>query len=99
MQDLHAELAAYNDAMVEAMVLDDASAFKRQHKARAEELGLQAWDHLNETASLPTRIAFLNDLHAEVSCCRLRPVNPCSFLQEMQPVPLVCAADWGRRRR
>lgn len=63
---MHAELAAYNDAMVAAMVLDDAAALQRQRRTTAAELSLQPLDPLNETASVPARVAFLNELHAEV---------------------------------
>ena len=65
-EDVHAELRAYNDAMVAAMVLDEAAAAARQRPPKAADLGLQPLDKLNDTASLPLRIAFLNELHEEV---------------------------------
>ena len=79
MTDLHAELKAYNDAMTEAMVLDDASALRRQRRTTAAELGLQPADPLDETASIPARIAFLNELHAEASRAGLLAEDSCCF--------------------
>lgn len=66
MEDLHAELRAYNEGLVAAMVLEEAAAAQRQHRATAAELGLRPLDALNDTASLPHRISFLNELHQEV---------------------------------
>lgn len=66
MEDLHAELKAYNEALLAGMTLDEQKAAARQHRTTAAELGLLPLDGLNDTASLPHRIAFLNDLHAEV---------------------------------
>lgn len=65
-EDLHAELKAYNEALVAGMTLDEREASARQHRTTAAELGLLPLDSLNDTASLPHRIAFLNDLHEEV---------------------------------
>lgn len=48
------------------MTLDEREAAARQHRTTAAELGLLPLDSLNDTASLPHRIAFLNDLHEEV---------------------------------
>jgi hypothetical protein len=47
-------------------VLDEAAAAARQRPPKAADLGLQPLDKLNDTASLPLRIAFLNELHEEV---------------------------------
>ena len=68
-EDLHAELKAYNDAMVAGMTLDEAQVAARQQRTTAAELGLLPLDGLDETASLPHRIAFLNDLYDEVGGC------------------------------
>ncbi|KAL4457894.1 hypothetical protein ABPG75_012759 [Micractinium tetrahymenae] len=65
-EDMHAELRIYNDALVAKMTTDAAVAASRQQPATAAGLGLAALDHLNDTASLPHRIAFLNDLHEQV---------------------------------
>lgn len=69
MEDLHAELRAYNDALVAGMTLDEQAAAARQQRTTAAELGLLPVDGLDETASLPHRIAFLNDLYEEVRGC------------------------------
>ena len=70
MQDLHAELAAYHTALVDSMVLEEKAAAARQRRTAAAELpGLLPHDPLNDTATLPQRIAFVNDLHAEVGGC------------------------------
>lgn len=66
-QDVHAELAAYAKSLVRAMVTDSPSAAKRQARSRAAELGLVPWDDLRDLDSLPTRVAFLNQLHKEVA--------------------------------
>jgi hypothetical protein len=66
-QDVHAELAAYAKSLVRAMVTDSPSAAKRQARSRAAELELVPWDDLGDLDSLPTRVAFLNQLHKEVS--------------------------------
>lgn len=63
---MHAELSAYSAALLDSMVADEAAAAARQRRPAAADLGLLPLDALNETASLPHRIAFLNELHAEV---------------------------------
>lgn len=65
-EDLHAELKAYNDALLAGMTLDEREAAARQHRTTAAELGLLPLDSLNDTASLLHRIAFLNGLYEEV---------------------------------
>jgi hypothetical protein len=65
-ENLHGELKAYSSAMVDAMVLDPAHAAARQRRTTAAELGSLPLDSLAGTASLPHRIAFLNELAAEV---------------------------------
>ena len=63
---MHAELRAFNDGMVAAMVLDAGAAAARQRRTHAAELGLQPLDSLNDTDSLSLRIAFLNELYEQV---------------------------------
>lgn len=63
---MHAELSAYSAALLGSMVVDEAAAAARQQRPAAADLGLLPLDALNDTASLPARIAFLNELHAEV---------------------------------
>lgn len=65
-EDLHAELKAYNDALLAGMTLDEREAAARQHRTTAAQLGLLPLDSLNDTASLLHRIAFLNGLYEEV---------------------------------
>ena len=61
----------YNEALVDAMVLDEAHAARRQARTPAAQLGLAPpRDALNDTASLPFRIAFLNELVAEAAGAR-----------------------------
>lgn len=55
------------------MVLDESAAAARQRPAAAADLRLQPLDALNDTASLPHRIAFLNRLHEEVGLDVGRP--------------------------
>ncbi|PRW56345.1 glycosyltransferase-like protein [Chlorella sorokiniana] len=88
-EDLHAELRAYNDALLAGMTLDESEAAARQHRATAAELGMLPLDGLNETASLPHRIAFLNDLYEEVQAGV--PLRAC--------LAATTSADvWGVRR-
>lgn len=65
-EDMHRELRLYNDALVAGMVTSAAEAASRQRPALAADLGLAPLDHLNDSASLPHRIAFLNDLQEQV---------------------------------
>ncbi|KAI3436820.1 hypothetical protein D9Q98_006230 [Chlorella vulgaris] len=65
-EDVHAELAAYGQAMIDAMVLEESDAAARQDRSTAAQLGWRVVDGLADTISLPTRIAFLNQLHREV---------------------------------
>ena len=65
-EDLHAELAAYAGSLAANMTLDVAEAAARQRRTTAAELGLAAVDPLDEVASIPTRVAFLNGLAEEV---------------------------------
>ena len=63
---MHRELRLYNDALVTGMAANAAEAASRQRPARAADLGLLPLDRLDDTASLPHRIAFLNELHEQV---------------------------------
>jgi hypothetical protein len=63
-QDIHAELREYTERMLETWTRDFFEAKKRQHRPTAAELNLHALDSLEDTASLPQRIAFLNELVA-----------------------------------
>lgn len=65
-QDVHAELQAYTQRMLEGMTASAAEAARRQQRVTAAELGLRAADPLDELASLPARIAYLNQLAEEV---------------------------------
>lgn len=67
MEDLHAELRAYGEALVEAMVLEEGAAAARQHRTRAADLGLLPADDQEGAGSIPQRIDFLNELHEEAS--------------------------------
>lgn len=63
---MHRELRRYNDALVAGMAADGAAAASRQRPSTAAHLGLAPLDPLNDTTSLPHRVAFLNDLQEQV---------------------------------
>ena len=59
--------------MVGAMALSVEEASARQARPCAAELGLAPADAMDELASLPTRVRFLNALHREVRCPVTQP--------------------------
>jgi hypothetical protein len=65
-EDIHAELAAYESAMLQSMTQDEGVAAARQRKPRAEQLGLQAMDMMDDLGSMAHRISFGNQLANEV---------------------------------
>jgi hypothetical protein len=72
--------------MIDAMVLEESDAAARQDRSTAAQLGWRAVDGLADTTSLPTRIAFLNQLHREVSG-EWRAGGACVMLREvLEPV-------------
>lgn len=97
-EDVHAELAAYAQAMVDAMVLDAQAAAKRQHRATAAELGLQPLDDLGDVASLPLRIAYLNELMDEVAVLG-RGGGPLWWWERLEGTALVVPTGMCAARR
>ena len=82
-EDLHAELAAYADAMAANMTEDVAAAAARQRRTTAAELGLAAVDALDDVASIPARITFLNSLAEEVGAGCALPGAHCACRSEV----------------
>ncbi|KAL6776982.1 hypothetical protein ACKKBF_B19730 [Auxenochlorella protothecoides x Auxenochlorella symbiontica] len=66
-QDVHAELAALMAASLAGMTPVEGTAVRRQHRTTTAEMGVAARDALNDTSSVPARIAFLNALAEEAA--------------------------------
>ncbi|KDD73134.1 hypothetical protein H632_c2500p0 [Helicosporidium sp. ATCC 50920] len=58
-------MEAYFARLSESMTRSEEEAAARQSGATAASIGAAAVDHLNETASVPARLAFLNSLAAQ----------------------------------
>lgn len=66
-EDIHQELQGYLQTMLSGFTTDPNHAAARQQRPSAASLGLRAVDPMDDATSIPTRVAFLNDLAAETS--------------------------------
>jgi hypothetical protein len=75
-QDIHAELREYTEHMLETWTSDFSKAKKRQHRPTAAELDINSLDTLEDVASLPNRIAFLDELMTTLAAEAAEKTDP-----------------------